>query len=71
LLVFRHEPLSHVVDEINRYRRGRIIVVNDALGRRPVVASFRIDRMDEVVPRIERALNVRATTLPGGIVLLS
>jgi transmembrane sensor len=71
LLVFRNEPLGRVVEEVNRYRPGRIVVLNEALGRRPVVASFRLDRLDEVVWRIEHVFNARVTRLPAGIVLLS
>lgn len=71
LLVFRSDPLSRVIDEVNRYRPGRIILMNSALGRQKVFASFRIDRIDEVVPRLQAVLNFQARTLPGGVVLLS
>jgi transmembrane sensor len=70
LLIFDDEPLSHVIDEVNRYRSGRIIVTNAELGRRPVVGTFRIDRIDEVVPRLQAVLGVRVRSLPGGIVLI-
>jgi transmembrane sensor len=71
LLVFRSEPLARVIDEVNRYRPGRIIVVNEALARRRVVASFRLDRLDDVVVRIHDVFGARVTTLPGGVVLLT
>jgi transmembrane sensor len=71
MLVFRFEPLTHVIDEINRYRPGRIILLNEALGRQPVVASIRLDRMDEVVTTIWQTFGARVTELPGGLVLLS
>ncbi|GGF37228.1 sigma factor regulator VreR [Aliidongia dinghuensis] len=71
LLIFRHAPLADVVAEVNRYRRGRIILMNDALGHRLVFANFRIDRIEEVVPRLQAAFSLRTTNLPGDIVLLS
>jgi ferric-dicitrate binding protein FerR (iron transport regulator) len=36
-----------------------------------VVASFHLDRLDEVVAQIEALYGARARHLPGGIVLLS
>ena len=36
LLIFRDQPLSEVVDEVNRYRSGKIIITNDDLKRRIV-----------------------------------
>jgi transmembrane sensor len=70
VLTFRHEPLSRVIDEVNRYRPGCIILVDAALGRRRIDASFRLDRIGDVVPQIEHVFGAHATVLPGGIVLL-
>jgi transmembrane sensor len=71
LLIFRHAPLSQVVDEVNRYRHGRIILTNEALRRRLLFASFRIDRIEDVVPKLEAVLGVQVRNFPGGVVLLS
>lgn len=71
LLVFDDEPLSQVIPEINRYRRGRIILMNSHIGRLPLDATFQIDRIDEVAPKIAHIFGLNARTLPGGIVLLS
>ena len=71
MLVFRSDPLARVIEEVNRYRPGRIVLMNEELGRRQVFANFRIDRIDEVVPRLQSAFAIRVRTLPGGIVLLS
>lgn len=70
LLVFRNDPLSHVIAEINRYRPGKIILVNEELGRRPVLATFRTDRLDDVATRIASVFDARIRMLPGDIVLL-
>jgi len=71
LLVFRNDPLAHVIEEVNRYRQGRIILMNEELGRKPVLATFRIDRIDEVIPRLRTVFGVQVRTLPGGIALVS
>ncbi|MTD92717.1 DUF4880 domain-containing protein [Hyphomicrobium sp. xq] len=70
LLVFRNDPLARVIEEVNRYRSGKIVLMNEALGRRPVLATFRIDRMDEVVPRLQAVFGVKIQTFPGGIVVV-
>lgn len=71
LLVFRFTPLSDVVEEVNRYRPGRIIVTSTALGRMPVSGRFRIDNLEELLTRIEQAFGAKVRSLPGGVVLLS
>lgn len=71
LLIFDHQPLSRVVEEINRYRSGKIILLNQALGRRLVQARFTLNQLTEVIALIRDAYGAKVTTLPGGIVLLS
>ncbi len=71
IVVFRSTPLAEVVEEINRYRPGRIILINAALGTKQVSGRFRIDQMDEILSRLELAFSARIQALPGGIVLLS
>ena len=70
LLIFRDVPLARVIDEVNRYRPGRIIVVDPRLGRREVVADFRLDRLDAVVEFVAQVMKAPVRSLPGGIVLL-
>jgi transmembrane sensor len=70
VLIFRREPLARAVEEINRYRPGRIVVVDELLGRKLIDANFRLDRVEDIVPQIVHVFGARARTLPGGIVLL-
>jgi transmembrane sensor len=70
-IVFRSTPLAAVVDEINRYRSGKVILINAALGQKAISGRFRIERADEILGWIERAAGARSRSLPGGIVLLS
>ena len=70
-LIFRQAPLSDVVNEINRYRRGKIVLLSSTLGRRTVNARFTIDDVDSIMVLARREFGARVTALPGGVVLLS
>jgi transmembrane sensor len=71
LLVFRQTPLSEVVAEINRYRPGKIVLMNADLGRRPVNARFRVDNVNEIMTLAQRVFGAKITSLPGRVVLLT
>lgn len=71
LLIFTNEPLSQVVNEINRYRSGKIILANSDLRSIPVNAVFQLDRMDRALSQIREVADARETVLPGGVVVLS
>ena len=71
LLIFKDRPLAAVVDEINRYRSGRIIIIRPALAERLLNGTFQIHRLDDFLPQVEQLLGVRPIELPGGVVLLS
>jgi len=70
-LSFAGQPLSQVVDEINRYRPGRVLLRNAELGRRLVRMRFSIRQMDGALAMIRDLYGAEMTSLPGGIVLLS
>jgi transmembrane sensor len=71
LLIFRDEPLSEVVAEVNRYWPGRIILLDVDLGRRRVTARVELARIDEVISYVRTVLGAEVRTLPGNLVLLS
>jgi transmembrane sensor len=71
LLIFHDRPLTEVIAEVNRYRPGKIIIMNGALGQRMVNGSFHLDRLDDVVGEVRQLFDARVQRLPGGIVLLS
>ena len=70
LLIFRNQPLSEVVDEVNRYRSGKIIITNADLSRRIVNGTFQISKLDDFVPQVQQLFGAQARPLLGGIVLL-
>jgi transmembrane sensor len=71
LLVFDDVPLARVVDEINRYRPGKLILRNPQLGESRVNAQFSIRRLDDAILTIRDLYGAHVTELPGKIVLLS
>lgn len=70
-LWFKNEPLANVIDEVNRYRPGRIVLMNDELGRRRVTAHFKLDRLELVMVQLRETFGARIVPLTGGIVLVS
>lgn len=70
VLVFRDTPLAEVVDEINRYRAGHVVVVDGRLSRSRLNGRFRINQLEAVFAQIQQVLGASVTRLPGGIVLL-
>jgi transmembrane sensor len=71
VLIYDNQPLADVVTDINRYRPGRLVITDRALGERRVHARFTLDQMADVATLIEDAYGAHATHLPGGWVLLS
>ncbi|WP_454695737.1 FecR family protein [Achromobacter aegrifaciens] len=71
VLEFHNAPLAQVVDEINRYRPGRIVLVGDRLTGSLVQARFSLDQLADAALLIRDVYGAQVTSLPGGIVLLS
>lgn len=71
MLVFRDERLGDVIEEINRYRQGRIVIASASLRERRVNGTFQTNRIDQVVDQLRLAYGVSATALPGGVVLVA
>ncbi|MCG2842822.1 DUF4880 domain-containing protein [Sandaracinobacter sp. RS1-74] len=71
LLVFEGAPLSEVVEQLNLYRPGRIVLTNASTGTLPVNAVFHTDRIDDAVAQMQQLLNLRVRHLAGGVVLMS
>jgi transmembrane sensor len=70
IVIFDDTTIADVVAEVNRYRQGKIILTNAALGRERFNARFRIENIDRVLGQIEQVFGARARTLAGGITLL-
>ncbi len=71
LLIVHDWPLSQVVDEINRYRSGRIVVMDAQLGRRMVTGTFHLDHLDDFIGQAHGLFGATVRSLPGGVVILT
>lgn len=71
LLIVRDWPLSRVVDEINRYRPGKIVVMDSRLGRRMLTGTFHLDHLDDFIDQAHGLFGATVRSLPGGIVVLT
>ena len=71
VLVFNNVTLATVVDEINRYRPGMLVLLNKQLGQRRVQARFSLQQLAGVALLIRDAYGAKCTELPGGVVVLS
>jgi transmembrane sensor len=71
IVEFRNVPIAEVIEEINRYRPGRVVLMSSALGQKHINGRFRIGEMDEVLLQLQQAVDAKLQYLPGGIVLLS
>ncbi len=69
-LVFDRVPLDHVVAELNRYRRGRIVIGNGALASRTVSGVFDTADPETALATIARELGVRTASAPPLVTLL-
>lgn len=71
VLSFDRMPLAEVIDEINRYRPGKVFLRNEELGRTPVRMQLNLRSIDNALVMIRELYGARMRSLPGGIVVLS
>ena len=69
-LVFSGERLSTVLTELDRYRRGSIILLDAAAGERRVTGSFDPHDTDEALDAIASSMGVSITRLSPFLVLV-
>ncbi len=71
VLVFDGTPLDQVVDEVNRYRPGRIVLLDDRLARTPVQAYLSLDRLEDFATLVREVHGAKVRALPGGVLIIS
>ncbi len=69
-LIFKQQPLSKVIQEVNRYRSGQIMILNPKLKERIVSGVFDTADPDAVVDGIKTTLKVSSVSLSEQLVLL-
>ena len=71
MLVFDGTPLKRVVEEVNRYRPGRIVLLNESLGRTPVQAYLSLDKLGDFAALVQEVHGASVRSLPGGVLIIS
>lgn len=69
-MVFESRPLGDVLEELDRYRRGTIVVLDDITRAMPVTGSFSVHDTDETLDTIEQALPIKVRRMSGFLVLV-
>lgn len=69
-LSFSEQALKDVLDEINRYRPGKIVLLNNDLNQRRFSGEFQIDALDDALQLLQTSYQLTARQL-GGITILS
>ncbi|MDH6269595.1 transmembrane sensor [Rhizobium sp. SG_E_25_P2] len=69
-LVFDRVPLADVVAELNRYRRGRIVIANPTLANRTVSGVFETRDLGRALATITHELGIVSASVPPLVTLL-
>ncbi|WP_162009430.1 FecR domain-containing protein [Labrenzia sp. CE80] len=64
LLIFNDRRLKEVVEEINRYRRGKIVIRSNRMAELHVSGVFDANDIDNAVDRIAGELNLGVISIP-------
>ncbi|WP_347902150.1 FecR family protein [Pseudomonas purpurea] len=65
VLIFDRLPLATVIEQLNRYRPGRVLLSSPELGTREVSGVFRLDMLDAALQTLTRELQVQRFDLAG------
>jgi transmembrane sensor len=70
-MIFQDRPLAEVIAELNRYRSGQIIIMNNDIKTLPVTGVFATDDTNIALQTIEQSLPITVTKITEKLVLLS
>ncbi|HEY9274644.1 FecR family protein [Achromobacter sp.] len=70
IVSFRDLPLNLAVEEINRYRPGRVVLMNDSLARHRLSARYEVKNLDQAIAQIQQLYGVSVRRV-GEVVFLS
>ena len=70
-LVFLSTPLGDVITSLNRWRNGRLVVLDDELATRPVTAIIDISRIETIDQTLADGLELNVTSYTPWLTLVS
>jgi transmembrane sensor len=68
---FDNAPLSEVIVELSRYRRGSLLIADDALKNLKVSGRFDIANTDKALAALQQTLPIRVYTITPWLVVIS
>ncbi len=71
LLVFKNQPLQQVITELNRYRSGKIVIMDHSLAEHLVTGVFDSSDPDAALATIEKTLAAKEYRLFNSLVFLT
>lgn len=71
LLIFRDERLGQVLEQVNRYRSGWIVVADAKRADHKITGVFHLDRTEELLRHIEQTLGLSETRITSKLIVLS
>lgn len=69
-LVFDRAPLEEAVNELNRYRHGKILITDSKLASRRISGVFNLNDPDTILKTIVQNLHLRSLSIPPFVTLL-
>jgi len=69
-LVFTDRPLGEVIEEINRYRQGVVVIIDESLRDFPVSGVFDLNKPDAILQALAEVLPARQYSLTPYLILL-
>ncbi len=69
-IVFQDRKLHDVIKELNRYRKGRIVIADSALNDLPLTGTFDTDNPDEALLMIQQSLDLADFKITDRLVFL-
>lgn len=70
-IIFQDAPLRDVVADLERHRRGRIVILDESLGDALVTAVFKTSETTAAIDTIADIMSIRATWVTPYLVILS
>lgn len=69
-MVFLNKKLHAVIEELNRYRKGRIVIADSSLNDLPLTGKFDTRKPEEALQMIRQSLKLSEYRLTDRLVLL-
>lgn len=69
-LIFENQTFSHVLNELRRYYKGTVVVVDKRHDQLAVTGDYNLDNVEAAIRTLADAAGATINRLPGGIIIL-